>query len=284
MSVKTMISVLHQKYSFEAHNLQCCRAITIARGETAACYDLSYAKLPKYGHLLRRHNPSTMFKLVPYERHDFTKNPQFKRLFVCLQACKNWFLDRCRPFIGLDECHLKGRYGGVLLSAISVDGNNGIYPVAFGIVEVENKDSWVFFFHCLESTLRLDYLDIGLTFMSDKQKGHADVIAGIVLGAHHRNCCRHLYSNFKASFPGLLLKTQFWIACKEPNEFIYNKAIERIKEVNKEAYDWLVKNNQPSMWCRHAFDKRAKSDHVTNNMTESFNNWNGELRSKPILI
>ncbi|XP_042511149.1 uncharacterized protein LOC122086418 isoform X2 [Macadamia integrifolia] len=184
--------------------------------------------------------------------------------------------------MGLDGCHLKGRYGGVLLSAIAVDGNNGIYPIAFSIVEVENKDSWTFFLHCLDAALRLDDCDIGLTFGSDKQKGLADAISGIFPGAHHRNCCRNLYSKFKASFPGLLLKTQFWVACKASKEFIFNKTME-IKGLNKAAYDWLLNSNHPSMWSRHAFDKRAKSDHVTNNMTESFNNWIRELRSKPIL-
>ncbi|KAK4434249.1 hypothetical protein Salat_0587600 [Sesamum alatum] len=36
------------------------------------------------------------------------------------------------------------------------------------------------------------------------------------------------------------------------------------------------------MWSRHAFDERLK-DHVTNNISESFNHWVGDLRSKPLL-
>ncbi|XP_043721082.1 uncharacterized protein LOC122668609 [Telopea speciosissima] len=55
-----------------------------------------------------------------------------------------------------------------------------------------------------------------------------------------------------------------------------------MKEDNEGAYDWLMKTPVP-MWARHAFDHRAKSDHITNNCTESFNHWVGPLRSKPIL-
>ena len=37
------------------------------------------------------------------------------------------------------------------------------------------------------------------------------------------------------------------------------------------------------MWARHAYDPIIKINHVTNNMTESFNQWVGELRAKPTL-
>lgn len=36
-------------------------------------------------------------------------------------------------------------------------------------------------------------------------------------------------------------------------------------------------------WARHAFDRTSKNANITNNMTETFNAWLGELRSKPIL-
>ena len=45
----------------------------------------------------------------------------------------------CRPFLGFDGCHLKGPYRGMVLSAIVVDANLQFYPLAFRIVESENK-------------------------------------------------------------------------------------------------------------------------------------------------
>ncbi|KAJ4961324.1 hypothetical protein NE237_021234 [Protea cynaroides] len=54
------------------------------------------------------------------------------------------------------------------------------------------------------------------------------------------------------------------------------------KELSNDGYEWLMKTPL-SMWSKHAFDHRCKSDHVTNNMTESFNHWINPYREKPIL-
>ena len=62
----------------------------------------------------------------------------------------------CRPWFGIDGCHLKGNYGGVLLSAVAVDGNKGMFSIAFSIVEVECLDSWKFFLSLLHEALASD--------------------------------------------------------------------------------------------------------------------------------
>ena len=36
-------------------------------------------------------------------------------------------------------------------------------------------------------------------------------------------------------------------------------------------------------WAKHCFPAHAKSNHVTNNMSESFNNWIKNYRGMPIL-
>ncbi|KAK4394427.1 hypothetical protein Sango_1597000 [Sesamum angolense] len=35
---------------------------------------------------------------------------------------------------GVDGCHLKGPYGGVLLTVVSIDPNNNLYPLAYAVV------------------------------------------------------------------------------------------------------------------------------------------------------
>ena len=37
----------------------------------------------------------------------------------------------------------KGDLGGQILVAIARDSNDNIFPIAFAVVEQENKDSWV---------------------------------------------------------------------------------------------------------------------------------------------
>ncbi|KAL0358283.1 UNVERIFIED_CONTAM: hypothetical protein Sangu_0677700 [Sesamum angustifolium] len=71
--------------------------------------------------------------------------PSFKRTFVELGALKKDFLQRCRPFLGFDGCYLKGTYGGLLHPVIAHDGNNGLFPLAFGVVESEYKETGVSF-------------------------------------------------------------------------------------------------------------------------------------------
>ena len=55
--------------------------------------------------------------------------PVFKRFYMCLDACKKGFKNGCRPIVGVDGCHLKGEYPGMILVAVSKDGNNNIYPI-----------------------------------------------------------------------------------------------------------------------------------------------------------
>ncbi|KAL0430654.1 UNVERIFIED_CONTAM: hypothetical protein Sradi_0691400 [Sesamum radiatum] len=55
----------------------------------------------------------------------------------------------CRPVIGVDGCHLKGPYGGVLLTAVSIDPNN-LYPLAYAVVAGETRESWQWFLELLK--------------------------------------------------------------------------------------------------------------------------------------
>nr|GEX89843.1 transposase, mutator type [Tanacetum cinerariifolium]GEX90411.1 transposase, mutator type [Tanacetum cinerariifolium] len=56
-----------------------------------------------------------------------------------------------------------------LLTAVSVDANNGIYLVAYGIVESESLDSWLWFLSTLGDDLDL-HINLNFTFIIDKQK------------------------------------------------------------------------------------------------------------------
>ncbi|KAK3222529.1 hypothetical protein Dsin_009554 [Dipteronia sinensis] len=69
----------------------------------------------------------------------------FQRFFLGFEAQKNGFIEGCRPFIGIDSYHLKGLYGGVLLSAVALDANSGHFPLAFCICEGETLESWSWF-------------------------------------------------------------------------------------------------------------------------------------------
>ncbi|XP_050919328.1 uncharacterized protein LOC127136857 [Lathyrus oleraceus] len=53
----------------------------------------------------------------------------FKRIYICLEACKVGFAKTCKRHIGLDACFLKVEYGGQLMAAVGRDGNNQNFPI-----------------------------------------------------------------------------------------------------------------------------------------------------------
>ncbi|XP_057775500.1 uncharacterized protein LOC130994474 [Salvia miltiorrhiza] len=93
----------------------------------------------------------------------------FKRIFVMLDACKKNWLGGCRPLISLDGCHLKGVTFGCLLTAVGKDGNEGIVPIAWAVVNKENKQNWNWFLNWLKHELQLGD-GSRVTLISDMQK------------------------------------------------------------------------------------------------------------------
>ncbi|XP_065855437.1 uncharacterized protein [Euphorbia lathyris] len=93
----------------------------------------------------------------------------FKGYYVCLAPLKIGWKTGCRPIVCIDGCWLKGTYGGQLLTAVGIDPNDCIYPIAWGIVLTESTDTWMWFLENLSNDLDLHY-GKDITFMSDRQK------------------------------------------------------------------------------------------------------------------
>ena len=103
---------------------------------------LQYGKLRDYAEMIRLNDKRSRV-ILQIKMEDENAQPKFKRMYIKYNAQKVGFLGGCKPIIGLDGCHLKGRFKGQILFAIVRDTNDNIFPVAFAVVEQENKDSWV---------------------------------------------------------------------------------------------------------------------------------------------
>jgi len=113
------------------------RARSLASSKIDGSFTDQYKRMYDYAHELRRSNPGSTIKLK-VEDHDGAKI--FQRFYVCLKACKDSFVS-CRSIIGLDGCFLKGRFSGELLTVVARDANDQMLPLAYTVVEVENKDT-----------------------------------------------------------------------------------------------------------------------------------------------
>ncbi|KAH7855207.1 hypothetical protein Vadar_022329 [Vaccinium darrowii] len=278
---------VHNKFVVQISRSKAYRAKRRALDQVEGSHKEQYVSLWDYCNELRRSNPGSTvtMEVVGFnvgdaegERSGAKKNPTFKRLYVCFDACKKGFA-ACRPVIGIDGCHLKGPYGGILLAAVGRDPNEEYFPVAFAVVEAENKASWTWFISLLLE-------DVGshrtYTFTSDQQKGLDTTLKDLQPNGEHRFCCRHFYNNLRKKHLGVLIKEFFWKAAYAS----YGKAFERcmndLMKADGGAHKW-VEGVPPHLWSRHAFSGNAKTDTLLNNLCEGFNSTILEAREKPII-
>ncbi|XP_074271441.1 uncharacterized protein LOC141595376 [Silene latifolia] len=118
--------------------------------------------------------------------------------------------------------------------------------------------------------------------MSDRQKGLVDALKFVVPKAEIRFCARHIWANFKLTWSGQVYKEAFWTAARALTQADFDKAMEGMKFLSKEAYAYL-RAIPAQHWSMHAFGKQAKSNMLLNNICESFNAVIREARDKPIL-
>ena len=157
------------KYGVRPNKMQIFRAKNKALAEIEGTHAESYTKLPRYAELLRKYNPNSICK-IHYDRPNILVEPAFLRIFVSFTAQKLGFLEGCRPFVGFDGCFLKGPFGGIFLTAVALDANNSIFPLAFAVAECKSKDTWRWFFYYFSKFFEPFDHSIHLTFMSDRQK------------------------------------------------------------------------------------------------------------------
>ena len=133
----------------------------------------------------------------------------FRRAFVCFKACSNGFLNGCRPYLAVDATALNGRWKGQLVAASAIDGHNWLFPVAYGVLEVESEESWTWFLQKLHDVIGSPR---GLTIHTDACKGLETAVEAVFPEAEHRECMRHLVTNFKRHYKGKVFDDNLWPA------------------------------------------------------------------------
>ncbi|TXG60442.1 hypothetical protein EZV62_015015 [Acer yangbiense] len=271
---------LQERYAVKVGSQTVYRAKRIVLENLKSDHAKAYAKIRKYGNVIRVMNPgSDVF--VALNPDVVSVNPNFFRFYLSFKACKIGFKNGCRPLIGVDGCHLTGQFGGVLLSATTLDGDSGIVPIALCICESDTTESWTWFLRLLCESLEWEE-GRPICFISDRQKGGLAAISKEWLEASNRYCFRHLIANFIATFKNHNINGKLWHAARVANRGCFDEAMAVIRSENAKAADWMM-SEPVERWARHGFDPRIKSDHITNNMSECFNSWIKDERDKPVL-
>jgi hypothetical protein len=71
--------------------------------------------------------------------------------------------------LSIDGTFLTGKYKGTLLVAIAAVANNHFLPIAYVLVEGENRDSWLWFLSYLKSGVVKQRPDVCI--ISDRNSG-----------------------------------------------------------------------------------------------------------------
>ncbi|KAL1214397.1 hypothetical protein V5N11_016063 [Cardamine amara subsp. amara] len=126
-----LMDVMKAMYGIDIDYWKSYKALVHARELVQGTWDGGYSDLPSYLHRIKAANPGTITRLECDQKH------RFKYLFIAYGAFINGF-QLIRNVVVVDGTHLKGKYSGVLLVAAGQDGDGHIFPLAFGIVDVEN--------------------------------------------------------------------------------------------------------------------------------------------------
>ncbi|KAK9943065.1 hypothetical protein M0R45_008687 [Rubus argutus] len=280
MSRKLFQALVNEDFGQTISHKQVVRARKLAGIMNSGNEANQYNLLETYVEVLTETNPGSTVKLVTEMEGTVRK---FKRFYVCLDACKKGWIAACRPVVGLDGCHIKTRFPGQLLSAVGIDANNGMFPIAYAVVEFENRETWTWFLKFLIVDLDMKN-DFSYVFMSDKQKGLLDTVEDLMPNSEHRHCVRHLHNNFKGKNPGIVMKNLLWACARDTTMVWFNKHFEALREVSTDAINWLNTHDHPKHWSRSHFREENKCDMLLNNLCE-FNSAILDCRDdKPILV
>nr|XP_040251478.1 uncharacterized protein LOC120968635 [Aegilops tauschii subsp. strangulata] len=271
------------KYGLEVPKTKAYRARSLAIEVVEGDMKGQYTRFRDYLQAVLDTNPGSRCIVTTreLELHP-SPNPRFHYMFYCLNASKEGFLNGCRPFIGLDGCFIKLSTGQQILAATGRDGNNNIFPIAIGIVDKEDKESWTWFLSQLRACIGEGNKWGTYTIISDRQKGLLNAIQAVFPHSPQRYCLRHIYANFQsAGFRSEELKKHMDNAAYSYTKNGFEVAMNELRKEDEDAWKWLC-DIPKETWARHAMDHTCKTDLVVNNLSEVFNKMILDVRNNQL--
>ncbi|XP_042486722.1 uncharacterized protein LOC122066946 [Macadamia integrifolia] len=274
---KEILEEIHRVHGITLSYKQAWRGKERIMAAVRGSFEEGYRLLPQYCEQVKRTNPGSIASVYG--------NPSdncFQRLFISFQASIYGFVNACRPLLGLDRTLLKSKYLGTLLFATGFDGDGALFPLAFGVVDEENDDSWMWFLSELHNLLDFNTENMPrLTILSDRQKGIVDGVEANFPTAFHGFCMRHLSDSFRKEFNNTMLVNLLWEAAHALTVIEFEAKILEIEEISQDAAYW-IRRIPPRLWAT-AYFEGARFGHLTANIVESLNSWILEASGLPII-
>ncbi|KAL5184895.1 hypothetical protein HKD37_17G048517 [Glycine soja] len=207
---------------------------------------------------------------------------QFHRVFWTFGQCKEAF-KYCKPIIQVDGTHLYGKYRGTLLMATSQDGNGGVLPLAFAVVEGETLTAWSWFLaHLREHVTDKN----GICLISDRHASIKSAVANEHLGwqpphGYHVYCVRHIASNFNRKFNNAKQKEMFKKLAYTPCKHVFDQNLEKFRQLSPAIARWIDRISKEK-WSMAYDTSGRRYGHMITNLSECVNKVLKDCRSIPI--
>ena len=275
---KDIADDIKREYGIQLNYSQAWRAKEIAREQLQGSYKEAYSQLPFFCEKIKETNPGS------FATFETKEDSSFHRLFISFHATISGFQQGCRALLFLDSTPLNSKYQGMLLTATAADGDDGVFPVAFAVVDAETEENWSWFLVELKSAVSTAR---PITFIADFQKGLKKSLTEIFDNGFHGYCLHYLTEKLNKDLKGQFshearrfMINDFYAAAYASRLEIFQRCTENIKGISPEAFNWVIQS-EPDHWS-NAFFGGARYNHMTSNFGQLFYNWVSEANDLPI--
>ncbi|CAD6252595.1 unnamed protein product [Miscanthus lutarioriparius] len=266
---KELVKELFEEYGVTLTYSQVWRGKEVAEKEIYHAIRETRDQLPWYCQRLEETNPGSISVLSP------EVDMKSRHFFVAFHACLHGFVNGCRPLLFLDKVPLKATNEYKLLVAAAIDADDGVFPLAFNVVEDENYDSWVWFLMHLKIVLQThNYPCNGMAFLSNGQMGLDAAVSHEFEGELRKGPWSQQIRE------GMV--EDFTRAAQACNIEDFNASIESIRNISSEAADWIIAS-KPEHWSDAIF-RGCRYDHFSLNIADAFNNWIPTKKESSIVL
>ncbi|KAI0523313.1 hypothetical protein KFK09_005708 [Dendrobium nobile] len=276
---REIIGRMESKFNIKVSYMKAWDARRKAIKVVFGSWEESYRTLNLFMDAVASVMPGTVYRIQS------TQTNRFQRLFWAFgPSITGW--KYCRPVLSLDGTFLLGKYRGTLLTAIGMDANNGLYPLAFAVVESECTESWIWFLRQVNELLPVVTNRPNLCIISDRHAGLVRGCREIFPNVAHRHCLRHLRENFKKAIRQMgigdvdFLCQKMYAAGNTDDRSFFNRCMEDMRRIKVDIHQWLV-DRDVSRWSL-INDGGFRFGVMTTNAAESFNGVLKRARGLPI--